>query len=248
MHTYQVTGKGSPLLMLHGWGQTHENLLPLAKLLSPVASPRLVDLPGFGQSPGPDTCWSAFDYAEEIIRHLDHEHISACALLGHSFGGKVAMCTAIRYPERVSRLVLLAPSGLLPRRGLRQNVRQKSLLLGGKLLKVYDTLAGTDTFARLFVPRFGSKDYQMAGEMRRILVRSVNEDLSREVVKIQCPTLLLWGEQDTETPFEMGCRLHKLIPNAELIPLPHQGHQLVEDVGAHLCASKIRPFLQEVRI
>lgn len=233
--------------MLHGWGQSQENLHPLAELLAPISQPHLIDLPGFGKSEPPPSVWSAFDYADEMIRYLDMQKIEKVSLLGHSFGGKVAMCIAIRYPQRVHRLILLAPSGLKPKRRISQKIRIKLIITVGKLLKSYDNISGSQHYGSHFIPRFGSSDYQNAGIMRPILVRSVNEDLSSDVQQIHCPTLILWGKNDTETPPEIGCRLHSLITGAKLVLFPYHGHHLFQDVGSHLCATYIRPFLQETK-
>lgn len=247
IHAKKISGEKTTLLLLHGWGQTSENLQPLAELLTSVSTPHLVDLPGFGQSSIPNDIWSAFDYADEMIRHLDQQNIGKISLLGHSFGGKVAMCMAIRYPERVNKLILLAPSGLRPRRTFPKKIRIQCITTTGKLIKSYDRLAGTNHFTKHFIPRFGSADYKNNEAMRPILVRSINEDLTHEITKIQCKTLILWGNKDKETPPEMGNRLHHLIPHSQLYPFPNHDHFLHQDVGAHLCATYILRFFMETQ-
>lgn len=111
----KIQGAPLPLLCLHGWGQTHYNLEGLAELLKCESSPVLFDLPGFGNSPAPPSVWSAVDYAKAFIQYMDDNNIEKASLLGHSFGGKIAMCTAINFPQRIHKLVLLAPSGISPR-------------------------------------------------------------------------------------------------------------------------------------
>ncbi len=235
----------SPLLILHGWGQTHQNLTPLAKRLPSNVDPILLDLPGFGNARTPPTTWSAFDYADHFINYLDVHEIEKTAVLGHSFGGKVAMCLAIRYPHRVKQLILLAPSGLRPQPPFTKKLRMNGIKILGKAIKGYDRVFQSEHFKTFFIPQYGSRDYQQAGDMRSILVRSVNEDLSEEVKQIRCPTLLLWGEKDSATPLEMAHRLLQSIPRAKLQLFPHHDHYLFEDVGAHLMATYISAFLQE---
>lgn len=242
LYSSYIKGNGPPLLMLHGWGQTHENLRPLAEHLASVSEPHLLDIPGFGKSEIPNSTWSAFDYADEMIRYLDSQNIEKVSLLGHSFGGKIAMCMAIRFPQRIDRLVLLSPSGLLRKRTIFQKIRFKSIYAAGKLIKCYDRMVGTAHYPNMFIPRYGSRDYKNAGEMRHILVRSVNEDLTTMIPQIQCSTLILWGGRDRETPDEMGHRLCRLIPNGKLVLFPYHGHEIFHDVGSHLCATYIRPF------
>ena len=245
MHTIELEGNGSPLLFLHGWGQSNEVLTPLAELLNPIAKPYLIDLPGFGKSKIPEQVWSAYDYADSIVRYLDMQRIDKFSLLGHSFGGKVSMCLALRYPERVEKLILIAPSGIPPKRTLSKRLKIKSIVLVGKALKGVDRILQTNYFRDKFSPRFASIDYQNAGKMRPILVKSVNEDLTPVLPQIKCKTLILWGENDIETPLESGKRLSKLIPLSTFYSFPYHDHQLFRDGGAHLCATYISPFLLE---
>lgn len=243
MFSISLKGCGIPLVMLHGWGQSHQSLIPLAELLTDISNPCLVDLPGFGQTPPPSAIWSAHHYAKELIEHLDSKGIQEFFLLGHSFGGKVSLCTALNFPNKVKKLVLIAPSGLRAKKALGHRIKMRSIVSAGKVLKKYDNVFGTEYFSNYFVPKFGSSDYRNAGQMRSILVKSVNEDLSDSVKEIKTETLLLWGERDTETPLEMGQRLSKLMPNAQLCSFAHHDHQLFQDVGAHLCVRYIKPFL-----
>jgi len=245
MHTIELQGNGPPLLVLHGWGQSHEALTPLAELLTPAAKPYLVDLPGFGQSKIPENVWSAYDYADCMVRYLDMQQIDKFSVLGHSFGGKIAMCLAMRYPERVEKLVLVAASGVPPQRSLIRRLKMKSIVSAGKLLKSYDRIFGTQHFQQKYAPKFGSRDYKNAGNMRPILVKSVNEDLAPVLSQVKCKTLILWGENDPETPLESGKRLANLIPESTFCSFPYHDHQLFQDAGAHLCARYITPFLQE---
>lgn len=235
----------NPLLMLHGWGQSHKNLTPLANILSPNIDPILLDLPGFGDTKTPPTTWSAFDYADHFINYLDIHGVEKVSVLGHSFGGKIALCLAISYPKRIKHLILLAPSGLRPCPPLQKKVRMKGIKILGRAIKGYDAVFRTNHFKDYFTTRYGSRDYQQAGDMRSILVRSVNEDLSEEVNKIRCPTLLLWGKNDSETPPEMAHQLNKSIAKSKLHLFPHHDHYLFQDVGAHLMATYITPFLKE---
>lgn len=243
MYGIEINGKGEPLLMLHGWGQSHEILIPLAELMTDFTTPLLVDLPGFGKSPPPEKVWSAYDYADHLVHHLEQRGIQKFSLLGHSFGGKVSLCLALRYPEKVNRLVLIAPSGILPKRTLLKSLKIRSRAWMGKALKKFDQIAGSTYFLQSFVPKFGSKDYINAGPMRPILVKSVNEDLSEVIPQIKTKTLILWGEKDTETPLEIGVRLSELIRGAKFHSFSYHDHQIFHDVGAHLCATYIRPFI-----
>lgn len=248
LHTERLVNQGSdktPLIMLHGWGVTLESLKPLGQLLSPYTDVHLIDLPGFGQSPAPDTIWDSFQYADRIIAYLNENQIDQIDLLGHSFGGKVSLSLASRYPDRVRHLILMAASGMRRRRTFPQRCRLHAIKWLGKSIKKIDSLFGTSLFAQRFSSRFGSADYKAADSaMRPILVRSVNEDLSEQISTITAPTVMLWGDQDNETPVEVAQRMHKLIRNSHLIIIPGKGHWLYQDVGCHLCAHHILSALK----
>lgn len=243
LHHVTFNPEGFPLIMLHGWGHTLESLRKLGELLTLNAQIHLIDLPGFGRSDIPETSYSSFDYADRIIAYLDEKNIQKADFLGHSFGGKVSMSLAIRYPDRIRKLILLAPSGLRPKRTLRKKLQITGIKWLGKAIKKWDGAFKTALYS-YFTLKFGSKDYQNAGPLRNILVRSVNEDLSFQIKQISSPTLILWGEEDTETPVEMAFRLHHLIKTSTLLIFPHKKHLAFEDVGSHLCAFHIIPFLQ----
>lgn len=240
----ETIGNGpKQLVMLHGWGHSLEQLRPLAQLLAPYATIHLIDLPGFGKSQPPDSVWNAYDYATYIMKYLDSKKIPQAYFLGHSFGGKISMCAAVKFPDRVKQLFLFSPSGLLCKRSFFSRLRMLTIKSMGKLLKGIDHLFKSKFFSNYFAPRYGSSDYLKAGNMRPILVKSVNEDLSLDLKKIRCPALLLWGEKDQETPLEMGHRLSNLIPNSKLLIFPHKDHMPFQDVGAHLCAYNLIPIL-----
>jgi pimeloyl-ACP methyl ester carboxylesterase len=242
----ETLGKGkSSLIMLHGWGQESTQLRYLAEKLAAQRKVHLIDLPGFGKSEAPKKVWSSFDYAQRLIDYLDKENIERADFLGHSFGGKIALSLAIQHPTRIHRLVLLAPSGLRPYRSLKQNCRLEILKWAAGIAKRLDCFLGTQIFPTLFISRFGSADYKNAGVLRPILVRSVNEDLSPFLHKILAPTLILWGDKDTETPKEMGERMKGLISQSTLLRFPYHAHDLFKDTGAHLCAFHISPFLRK---
>lgn len=239
-----LKGTGTPIFCLHGWGQNKEALELLGALLQKESTPYLIDLPGFGGSAPPKEVWGAEDYADALVKTLDQYGISQADFLGHSFGGKVAATLAFRHPERVRKLILIASAGLHPTRSFTEKLRRAAVSFLGKGSKLYDYLSGSTTFETFFIPRFGSRDYQNAGVMRPILVRSVNEDLSSILPKIKTSSLILWGEKDMETPIECGRRFAEGIHKASFCSFPYHGHQLIEDVGAHLCAKEIRAFLK----
>ena len=237
------SGKFPPFLMLHGWNRNCDDLLPLAELLSPYMEVHALDLPGFGSSDLPDGDWDTQQYAARIVQYMDDHSLDCVNLFGHSFGGRVSLRISSAYPERVHKLVLAGSHGLKRKRGPWDQIRVKAIPKLGKTVKLIDKITGSKLFQNKFIPKFGSKDYQAAGALRGTLVKTVIEDQTDETRKVKAPALLLWGEKDTETPLEMGQRFSRLIPNAKLISLPQEGHDLFQDINSHLCAYYIKGFL-----
>lgn len=225
----------------HGWGQSAAALLPLAEMLKPFASSSLIDFPGFGRSANPPQTWGTAEYADCVAEWMAAQPAARFVWIGHSFGGRIGIQLASRHPQLVSGMVLIASAGLPRRRTFRQKLR----------FHLRRTAFQT---ARRFVQegprldrlrqRFGSADYRSAGALRPILTRVVAEDLSAQAKMVQCPTLLIYGTADTETPPEIGHRLHALIPDSELVLLEGFDHLSALSQGSHQLALRIRKFLE----
>lgn len=247
MHVESVGKNSLPtLMMLHGWASSSDVLHPLATLMKDKAHTLLVDLPGFGRSEPPQEVWSAFDYADALVAYMNETGLSKVNLLGHSFGGKVAMSLAIRYPERLGKLILICPAGLKHRYSFANKCRHFAIRTANKFIKIIDKACRTNFHSKYFAPRFGSKDYlNSSGILRSILVKHVNEDYTNQLSRISAPTLILSAEHDKVTPPETAQRLHQGIRRSKLHIFPEKDHFPFQDVGSHLCARYIKEFLSE---
>lgn len=242
-----VKGSGSPpLVMLHGWAQSLKDLAPMGELLSRTRAVHLIDLPGFGASPKPTTDWNTTQYAERILKYLEENDLKCVDLLGHSFGGRVAIRLASSHPDRLRSLTLINSHGIRLKQPFPKNVRPAVLKAGAKWCKRLDSAFGSNLFETWFTPRYGSRDYKNAGALRNILVKTVNEDLTFDAAQVNVPTFLLWGELDQETPLAIGKRFHELIPNSQLTVLPGKDHFPFVGEGSHLCAYHVFNFLDKL--
>ena len=249
IYSETLGSKGPTVVVLHGWGRSLEAVRQLGELLAQNCRVVLVDLPGFGRSPLPYPAsndgggWGTAEYSERIKQFLDQSGITECILVGHSFGGRLSVRLASQYPDLVKGLILIGSHGLKRSRPLREEVRVRSIRALTKTAKAIDGVTGTRLFAHYLAPRFGSRDYKAAGDLRKTLVKTVNEDLTDLASTIQAPTLLLWGANDTETPIDLAQSFHRLIRGSELTVFPHKGHEPFADVGSHLLAQYIDQFL-----
>ncbi len=235
-----------PLLVLHGWNQHLEAMRPLGQKLSRRRQVHLLDLPGFGASPWSGEDWDTRDYARCILDYLDRTGLERVSLLGHSFGGRVSLRIASAWPQRVASLVLLDSAGIPPRRGLAKRARIAwSRGLGQAFALLPKTLA--EPLFRWRHRRYASADYQSAGVLKGTLSKVIAEDQTPELGRIQAPTLILWGEQDQETPVEMAHRFKQLIPGSQLVVLPGRDHFPFRGASVHQCAQIVDDFLSEHR-
>ncbi len=226
----------------HGWGQSRRALSPLAEALAGQGTHLLLDFPGFGESPPPPQAWDTGDYADATAELLATRGPAAKTIwVGHSFGCRVGLQIAARHPQSVSGLFLIAGAGLPRQRSLAERMRLGARVRTFKALKRAAPLLGLDE--EKLRRHFGSKDYANAGEMRAVLAKVVSEDLSDIARQIACPVHLVYGENDTETPPEIGERLSRLIPRAELTILPRQDHYSVLTTGKHQVLKRLRDFV-----
>ncbi|HJU51709.1 MAG TPA: alpha/beta hydrolase [Acidimicrobiia bacterium] len=212
----ESTGTAPRVLALHGWGRRATDFRSAFQGLDYLAP----DLPGFGASPPPAEVIGSREYAA-ILTPLLEELGERAVLVGHSFGGRVALHLANSHPDLFTGLVLTgAPLVRLtaptkPPRLFRLARRAEELGVFGE--------------ARMerIRQRYGSPDYRAtSGVMRKILVRTINESYQNELAALELPVLLVWGAQDREVPVATAERLTALIPTAELQILDGVGHGL----------------------
>lgn len=202
---------GSPpprVVALHGWGRTHRDFDAALSGLDALA----LDLPGFGATPEPPEPWGAAGYATAVAAALD-EADEPVVVVGHSFGGRVAIQLTALAPDRVGALVLSGvPLG--PRRAGRPRLRFRAL----KGLNQAGLLSeGRMEAAR---QRYGSEDYRRAeGVMRSVLVKTVIENYDDLLGQISCPVELVWGTEDTAAPVEGARAAASMLRRANLTEL-----------------------------
>lgn len=166
-----------------------------------------MDLYGFGKSKVNGKI-TLFNYAKGIIDIIENNKLNDVTLVGHSFGGKVAMLVASIY--NIKKLVLIDASGIKKKNNFL--VKQKILIY--KLKK----------FFKLDVSKYGSLDYKnVSSNLKDTFISIVNTHLNRHLKNIKADTLILWGNKDEETPLYMAKKLNKKIKNSCLIML-NGGH------------------------
>lgn len=195
------------LVLLHGWGQNIEMMEPLAKPYKKYFNILIIDLPGFGQSSEPPFPWTIYDYVECINKLIKELKIKKVILIGHSFGGRLSLIYSSKY--KVEKLICLASPYIK---------ELKKLPLKTKIYKMLKNIAILRPLANIMKNFIGSTDYKNASEiMRGVMVQSINVDMTEDVKKINCPTLLIWGTLDEAVPLNRAYELEKLIPDSGVV-------------------------------
>ncbi|MFN7913885.1 MAG: alpha/beta hydrolase [Vicinamibacterales bacterium] len=244
--TLVVERAGEPvvghLLFLHGWGGTRESLRGIAALFQHEYCVHLFDLPGFGEAPPPPELWGTIEYADLVQQYILDRVQAPVVLVGHSFGGRVSVRLASRRLPLVHEVVLIGVPGLPQPALSRRAIRRTGIRLLRRVLLALKPVIG-DRGLRWHSSRFGSKDYQNAGAMRAVLVKTVNEDLTESAANIACRVLLIWGAEDAEAPVWQARRYAELLGDrATLVLLPHKDHFPYTGTGAHLIVQKMRAW------
>ncbi len=208
---YITFGSGEEwVVFLHGWGGSIESFKYIAENLKVNKKFLLIDFPPFGKSTEPKTVWGVEEYAKALKEVLDKEKIEKFDIISHSFGGRVAIYFTSVYTNMVNKLVLIDSAGLKSRKGFVKWCKVTFY----KLAKYFG-----------FYFNFGSKDYNaLSPHMKKCFVKIVNKNLKKNAKLIKVPTLIVFGENDKDTPVYMAKKLKKLIKNSELVILKNAGH------------------------
>lgn len=216
---------GSPaIVFLHGWRLQGSVWFSVwEKLLEQESDTAYalyaLDLPGFGKSETPRRAYALADYAsvvEEFTQKLGRTHV---ALVGHSFGGRIALKVAAAERVPLQRLVLVGGAGFRSRGAVFTLKR-----IVAKIVKPFFFFSFMQPLRRTLYALIGAEDYTATPKLREMFVNITREDLGPLLPQIKIPTLLVWGENDHETPVSFGERMRDAISGAKLIILKDAGH------------------------
>ena len=221
--------KGSRVLLLHGWGCDISLMRPVADALKNEHRVLIPDFPGHGESGRPHEPWGVPEYSENLVRFLRAEQFFPCSVIAHSFGCRVAAWTASEHPELFDRMIFTGAAGIRPKQteeARKRSERYQTLKKTAERMKKIPFLRGAaQTAEEKLRQKYGSTDYnRLDDEMRKTFVKVINLDLTDRYEHIRQSTLLIWGDQDTETPVWMGREMEKRIPDSALILLEGGTH------------------------
>lgn len=243
---YIDEGSGPVVLLLHGWAAPAETYRLIIAHLSAYCRVVAPDMPGCGGSEEPPCPWGVDDYADFTLHFAAALGISEAVLLGHSYGGRVIIKLLSRpdCPLRVQKAVLIDAAGIKPRHGPGYYCRVYAYKAGKAVLQLPGIRTLFPDAVEKLRSRHGSADYRNASPvMRATMVKSIAEDLTPLLPRIQASTLLIWGEKDTATPLSDGQLMEARIPDAGLVVLPGAGHFSFADQWGQ-CSRVLDAFLK----
>lgn len=253
---YEIEGKGDPLLLIHGMGigrrAWHDVIAEVANHYTIYAP----DLPGFGCSDMPDIPYSVPFYAEFLNKLVHQLGLEPAAVAGISLGGAVAATLAASHPDKVAKLVLIAPAGLTLPQG--EFVKPSRFMDANFWLLAHNK----DMFKRSMEDLFYDKDrltselvedvwsQMKSPEHRRAVLRNTqylakaDPDFPGLLESIAAPTLIAWGEEDRILPVSDAGRFAELIKRSDVVTFAKCGHAVPIERGEALAGAMLS-FLGE---
>ena len=241
------------LIILHGWQSSKERWAVVKEKIETEGCEVIVpDLPGFKKENELKRVWNLNDYVKwtkEFIERVCSERLKRgekIFLLGHSFGGRIAIKFAVRYPELITGLILCDAAGVSPRPKLRVAFfaflsQIGNLIFSLPVLKYLRPLA-----KRFIYFLIGTRDYRFIQGplMKETFQRVIGEDLTSLLSQIKVPTLIIWGDRDRMTPLRDAYLMKKEIPDSKLEVLEGFSH-VPHLENPKLLSCKIVNFIKE---
>lgn len=222
---YKLAGEGEKILILHGWGGSSDSWEKVIEILEKKANIICPDFPGFGKSETPKKLWNLTDFTLWLKGFVEKLDLKDFHLLGHSFGGRVAIKFSILFPERVKSLILCSSAGIKKEWGLKEKIIFFLSLIGNAIFAAKILKRFKDKIRNIFYYFMRVRDYAQAdGWQRETMKEILDEDLLPELSKIKVKTFILWGERDNICPLSDARIFKSKIEGAELKILPKVHH------------------------
>lgn len=224
IHLYsRSSGAGEPLLLLHGNGEDGTYFKNQIRYFSKSYQVIAVDTRGHGKSPRGKAPFRIRQFAEDLRAFMDEKGIQKAHILGFSDGGNIALIFAVKYPERVNRLIInganLNPKGVKP-------AVQIPIEIGYR-----------------FASCFGRKDSgaRRHAELLGLMVKDPDIPAS-ELKKITAKTLVIAGTKDMIRE-EHTRLIYESLPDGELVLIP--GDHFIAEKNPQAFNWAVEKFLQE---
>ena len=218
---YYVGGedKSPALLFLHGWRAEGTIWFPTLENFNSENSIYCLDLPGFGKSELPREPYGVENYSEIVSGFTSKLGLEKVIVIGHSFGGRVAIKLASKNPKFLCGIVLVDSAGFVDKTLLNKLKR-----IIAKPLRPIFKLKPFHGLRKSIYRLIGSEDYIATPLLRETYLKIIGEDLSGDMKRIDTLTMIIWGAQDKDTPLKHAHKMNESIKNSELVVLEEAGH------------------------
>ena len=214
--------KKDNILILPGWGDTRKTFTNIINNIKDY-NVYIIDYPNFGNSSKLKKVYTIYDYTELILNFIKDKNITNPIIIAHSFGGRIASLLITKYKLKINKLLLIDVAGI-KRINLKVLVKQYLYKLLKLLTIIFPKKIRIKLKNKLF-QYFSSNDYKnIDNNMRKTFKNIIKENLKKYYKKINIETLIIWGENDKDTPLKDGILLNKLINNSALIVYKKASH------------------------
>lgn len=233
------------LLLLHGFADSKDGVLPYAKELSRRFHVIAPDLPGFGESEKPaSVTYTLTQFEAWITRFANKMHLDRFVLAGHSLGGAIAAELSTQIPDRVQRLVLISAAGLVPTND-GDNIYER--ILNGHNPFEVSSYEDFQEFFKLILTNPGIAPLPVRNYLylrfvanrtwfHKIFLDMMGDISSEDLIDqrkaeqlekfstIQTPTLIVWGKHDGFFPESIGNWMHRVVPDSRFALIDDAAH------------------------
>lgn len=224
---YERRGKGTPLVLVHGFPLDHTSWNEVAPLLENKFDLIIPDMRGFGQSTPTESPYTISDLADDIAGLLDALKIEKTALAGHSMGGYVALAFAKKYPARVTGLGLVSSQAAADTPERKEGRYKTAAEVAKKGVSVVaDAMTiklSIDVRVQAFVRNVMKRQSKSAviGALKAMAER---EDMSSFLSLFAPPLVLIHGDADQLIPIEHAKEIKFIVPSAGFLEMKGAGH------------------------
>lgn len=235
---YTDEGKGTPVLMIHGFGAAYTHFNKMTELMKNDYRIIRIDLPGFGLSDLPKLNEGenyTQKYREYLSFLLDTLQLDSLYVIGNSMGGLVTWMAAVEHPEKVKKIVLLNAAGydletVLKARGkfrskFMRNIAAKGMPLSMSRKGMQASFFNAEKVEEDYVKTM-NKFINIKGNIPNMLSVILDDHFpdTALVQKVQCPTLIIWGREDKTIPVAHTEKFKRDIPNSKVVIFENCGH------------------------
>lgn len=230
-------------MIIPGWNTNTDTYKVLIDAIANYRTVICLDMPGSmrssngGKSDELKISWCVDDYVRFIIKFIEKLNIKELDVIGHSNGGRIIikLMSVKNLSFKINKIILIGSAGIVHKKSLKKRIKIRTYKICKKVFQIKLIQKIFPHLLEKLKNYFGSVDYKNASPiMRETLVKLVNEDVREYLPNIKVPTLLIWGENDTETPIEDAELMHSMLADSGLIRVKGCSHYVFLEQASYV--------------